>query len=115
MAIFSLSCRLSARRGSADRFGSKPLFARIIFLAMMLGFTSAKLPLCSSGCGNCPAQVTLVGVDRTFKKTAYYSTCSACSNVASDGEMFVYQGYSGTSGSNSYLWFDCSGGGGPGR
>ena len=34
--------QLSARRGSAVRLGSAPRLARIIFLAMMVGFTSAQ-------------------------------------------------------------------------
>ena len=45
----SLSCRLSARRGSAGRFGSMPLLARTIFLAMMVGFTSAQT-ICTNTC-----------------------------------------------------------------
>jgi hypothetical protein len=56
----SVSCQHSARRGLAGRVGSVPRLARIIFLAMMVSFTSAQLPLCSSSsCGTCPAQVTI--------------------------------------------------------
>eukprot|EP00900_Chrysochromulina_parva_P018233 jgi/Chrpa1/26410/Chrysochromulina_OHIO_Genome00008668-RA len=45
----SISCRLSARRSSAGRFGSAPGFARIIFLAMMVGVTSAQT-ICTNSC-----------------------------------------------------------------
>ena len=44
----SLSCRLSAQRGSAGRFRSVPRLARTIFLAMMVGFTSAQI--CTNTC-----------------------------------------------------------------
>ena len=109
----TLSCQLSARRGLAGRVGSVPRLARIIFLAMMVSFTSAQLPLCSSSsCGTCPAQMTITGSANTYKKTNLYYTCDACSNVASGGKMYIYQGYSTTTTvTNSYLWFDCSGGG----
>ena len=45
----TLSCRLSALRGSAGRFGSVPRRARTIFLAMMMGFTSAQT-ICTNTC-----------------------------------------------------------------
>ena len=48
----SLSCRLSARRGSAGRLGSVPRLARTIFLAMMVGFTSAQT-ICTNTCPSC--------------------------------------------------------------
>jgi len=109
----SVSCQHSARRGLAGRVGSVPRLARIIFLAMMVSFTSAQLPLCSSSsCGTCPAQVTIASSTNTYKKTTRYYTCTSCSNVASGGEMYIYQGWStSTTVTNSYLWFDCSGGG----
>ena len=45
----ALSC--SARRGSAGRLGSVPRLARTIFLAMMVGFTSAQTT-CTNTCIN---------------------------------------------------------------
>jgi hypothetical protein len=162
----SLSCRLSARRGSAGRFGSVPRLARTIFLAMMVGFTSAQtictntcsnyanqgtcddggpgaefngfcaygtdcadcgprqatLELCSSGCGACDygaVRLTSPGTtnpnqwaNEYYYKTTWTYTCSACSGVASGGDMYIYQAYdvTGRTSYNAYLWFDCSNG-----
>ena len=157
----SLSCRLSARRGSAGRFGSVPRLARTIFLAMMVGFTSAqtictntctyfsdgecddggpgaeftgscdiftdcadcgprpdRLATCPLTCGHCLSGASGLRLPsypaEYYYKTTYYFTCSACSSVASGGEMYVYQAYTGTGLSdltwNVYLWFDCSNG-----
>jgi len=205
----SLSCRLSARRGSAGRFGSVPRLACTIFLAMMVGITSAQsqtictntcsyandgtcddggpgaeftgscaygtdcadcgprqaaictntcfyanqdtcddggpgteftgscdygtdcadcgprqltLTLCSSGteCGACdygPVRLTSPGTPNQWANEYYYKTtwtytCSACSGVASGGDLPIYQAYdvTGLNVYNVYLWFDCSNG-----
>ena len=42
------SCRPSARRGSVGRFGSAPQLARILLLALMVGFASAQV--CTETC-----------------------------------------------------------------
>jgi hypothetical protein len=76
----SLSCRLSARRGSAGRFGSVPRLARTIFLAMMVGFTSAQT-ICTNTCSNYANQGTCDdgGPGAEFNGFCAYGTdCTDC-------------------------------------
>jgi hypothetical protein len=113
----SLSC--SARRGSAGRLGSVPRLARTIFLAMMVGFTSAALPLAcpaiggGSGCnGPCPNGPIALGSGAARKYFYRTTTSYTCATTTCTGTKYVYQAYDSDSSvfynaMNWYLWFDC--------
>ena len=79
----------------------------------------SRLTLCSSGCGACtygPVTLTSGGTPNQWANEYYYMTiqyytCSACSGVASGGQMHVYQAFDVNGyAMNGYLWFDCSNG-----
>ena len=73
----------------------------------------STLALCPF-CGTCDSQMTITGSTYTYKKTDQYYICDACFLAGGVGgrQMYIYQGWSSsTTVTNSYLWFDCSGGG----
>ena len=87
--------------------------ARLVLVLLLCPGASASLSTCAS-CGGCsPAYFTLPAhTNQYYYKTGTYQTCSACSNVASGGRMYVYQAWDGTGSFateyNVYVWFNCA-------
>ena len=73
--------------------------------------------LCGSACSSTAstALTFLAFPNEYYYKTSTSLTCSACSSVATSGEMYVYQAYTSGTGAglseyvwNAYVWFNCA-------
>ena len=88
--------------------------ARLVLVLLLCPGASASLSTCAT-CGGCSTAyftITAFPPIEYYYKTGTYQTCSACSNVASGGKMYVYQAWSSTSSLarayNAYVWFNCA-------